>query len=43
MFGPWLGAVVLDNLNSTILWSGTFILASISTLMFLFMMKENAK
>lgn len=43
MFGPWLGAVVLDNLNSTILWSGTFILASISTIMFLYMMKENAK
>lgn len=43
MFGPWLGAVVLDNLNSTVLWSGTFILASISTIMFYLMLKKDVK
>lgn len=43
MFGPWLGAVVLDKLNSTILWGGAFILALISTVMFVLMMRREAK
>jgi len=43
MFGPWLGAVVLDKLNSTILWSGTFVFASISAVMFFLMIKNSQK
>ncbi|MFA7419165.1 MAG: MFS transporter [Melioribacteraceae bacterium] len=43
MFGPWLGAVVLDKLNSTILWGGAFVLASISTVMFSLMLKRSEK
>lgn len=43
MFGPWLGAVVLDKLNSTILWGGAFVLASISTTMFVMMTRRTEK
>ncbi|MEW6652308.1 MAG: MFS transporter [Bacteroidota bacterium] len=43
MFGPWLGAVILDKLNSATLWSGAFIFAAVSALMFLFMMKKETK
>lgn len=43
MFGPWLGAVILDKLNSTILWGGAFVLASISTVMFSLMLKRSEK
>ncbi|KAF0151373.1 MAG: arabinose efflux permease family protein [Ignavibacteria bacterium] len=43
MFGPWLGAVALDKLNSTILWSGAFVFASVSTFMFMLMMKKETK
>ncbi len=43
MFGPWLGAVVLDKLNSIILWGGAFVLALISTIMFSLMLKRSEK
>src|SRR3989339_355388 len=41
--GPLLGAVVLDKLNSTILWGGAFVLALISTTMFVMMTKKTEK
>jgi predicted MFS family arabinose efflux permease len=43
MFGPWLGAVVLDKLNSTILWSGAFVFGLVSTLMFVAMARKTEK
>jgi predicted MFS family arabinose efflux permease len=43
MFGPWLGAVILDKLSSMILWGGAFVLALISTIMFSLMLKRSEK
>lgn len=40
MFGPWIGAVVIDNLGATFLWSGTFFVALISFAMFYSMNKK---
>ncbi|MDX9925069.1 MAG: MFS transporter [Ignavibacteriaceae bacterium] len=39
MVAPWLGAIVLENYGSTILWGATFVLASISSI-FLYRLKE---
>ena len=39
MVAPWLGAIVLENYGSTILWGATFVLASLSAI-FLYRLKE---
>jgi predicted MFS family arabinose efflux permease len=41
MVAPWLGAIVLENYGSTILWGATFILASLSAI-FLYRLKKGA-
>jgi predicted MFS family arabinose efflux permease len=41
MIGPWLGAVVLENFGSVILWIGTFIFSVISACLFYFSKKSN--
>jgi MFS family permease len=41
--GPWIGAIVLDNLGSTVLWGGSFVLGVISTISFLLLNKYSTK
>ncbi len=40
MIGPWLGTEILDLLGAQILWIFTFILSSISVIMFFFFKKK---
>ncbi|PKL82667.1 MAG: hypothetical protein CVV24_08870 [Ignavibacteriae bacterium HGW-Ignavibacteriae-3] len=42
MVGPWIGAVVLDQFGSTILWSGCFFLGLISAVSFMMLKRHSA-
>ncbi len=43
MVGPWLGALVLDYFNSSVLWGGSFVFGAISTISFLLLNKYSVK
>lgn len=43
MVGPWLGALVLDYFNSSVLWGGSFVFGAISTISFLLLNKYSVR